>query len=200
MAEPFLGQIMQVGFGFAPINWLQAAGQTLSISQNAALFSLLGTTFGGNGTSNFQLPNLMGRIVVGVGQAPGLSNYIWGEVGGAEQFTLNQTQLPAHTHVANVTQPTATLQAVTGATAATASFTPTAGARLSNTFDTAAGGGSPQIYLPTGGTPVNLSGVSITNVGVTNSLTGSNVPVQIMPPVLALWTNIAMSGIFPSRG
>ena len=68
MADFYLGQIMQVGFGFAPVDWVQAAGQTLGISQNAALFSLLGTTFGGNGTSTFQLPNVMGRVIVGVGQ------------------------------------------------------------------------------------------------------------------------------------
>ena len=200
MAEPFLGQIMQVGFGFAPLNWAQAAGQTLAISQNAALFSLLGTTFGGNGTSTFQLPNVQGRVIVGVGQTPGLSTYVWGEVGGAEQVTLNQSQMPMHTHVATVAQPTATLQAVTGATAGAAQSSPSQGARLCNTFDTVAGGGAPQIYLPTAGTPVNLGGLSITNVGVTNALAGGNVPFQIRPPFLALWTNIAMSGIFPTRG
>ena len=112
MAQPFLGQIMQVGFGFAPIDWAQAAGQTLAISQNAALFSLLGTTFGGNGTSTFQLPNVQGRVIVGVGQTPGLSTYVWGEIGGAEQVTLNLSQMPTHTHAAAVTQPTATLSAL----------------------------------------------------------------------------------------
>ena len=183
MAQPFLGQIMQVGFGFAPIDWAQAAGQTLAISQNAALFSLLGTTFGGNGTSTFQLPNVQGRVIVGVGQTPGLSTYVWGEIGGAEQVTLNLSQMPTHTHAAAVTQPTATLSALSGvATGATVpSNIPTANARLSNTIDTQAATGYPQIYAPAGtaGTPVNLGGLSISNVGVTNALAGGNVPFQI---------------------
>jgi microcystin-dependent protein len=192
---------MQVGFGFAPVNWVQAAGQTLAISQNAALFSLLGTTFGGNGTSTFQLPNLQGRVIVGVGQTPGLSTYVWGEVGGTEQVTLNQTQMPMHTHVANVTQPTGSLQALSGVTNTSLASSPTLNAKLANTYDSASRS-SPAIYAPTAatGTAVNLAGVSITNVGVTNALAGGNIPFQILQPFCALWTNISMSGIFPTRG
>jgi microcystin-dependent protein len=197
---PYIAQIMQVGFNFAPPDWMQAAGQTLAISQNTALFSLIGTTFGGNGTTTFQLPNLMSRVVVGVGQTAGLSNYVWGQVGGMEQVTLNQQQMPTHTHVATFTPPTATLQAVTGATGTTAQSSPSANARLCNTFDNAAGGGSPQIYLPTGGTPVNLGGLSVTGGSVTNGLAGGNLPTPILQPYLALYTLIAISGYFPSRG
>jgi microcystin-dependent protein len=200
MADPFIAQIMQVGFNFAPVNWAIAGGQSLSISQNAALFALIGTTFGGNGTTTFQLPNLQSRVAVGVGQSPGLSPYVWGQQGGVEQVTLNVSQMPMHTHVATLTPPTGTLQAVTGATAATASPTPTTNARLCNTFDNAAGGGAPQIYLPTGGTPVNLAGVTLSGGSVTNALTGGNLPTPVLQPYLALFSIIAMSGIFPTRG
>jgi microcystin-dependent protein len=199
---PYLAQIMQVGFNFAPPDWMQAAGQTLGISQNTALFALLGTTFGGNGTTNFLLPNLMSRVAVGVGQSAGLSNYVWGQVGGLEQVTLNVSQMPMHTHVATYTPPTATLQAVTGLSGSATNplSTPLAGSRLSNTNDFNAGG-QPQIYAPPSVTTpaVNLGGLSVTGGSVTNAPAGGNIPTQILQPYLALWTLIAISGIFPSR-
>ena len=88
MAENFLGEIRCVPFNFAPFGWALCNGQLLSIAQNTALFSLLGTTYGGNGTSNFALPNLQGRTPVNFGQGPGLSNYDEGETGGTESSTI----------------------------------------------------------------------------------------------------------------
>jgi len=98
MSEPFLGQIILVGFNFAPQGWALCNGQILSIAQNTALFSLLGTTYGGNGQTTFGLPDLRGRVPVSAGQGPGLSNYDLGEVAGQETVTLNVTQMPAHIH------------------------------------------------------------------------------------------------------
>ena len=88
MSDQFLGEIRMVGFNFAPVGWLLCNGQTLAISQFAALFALLGTTYGGNGTSTFQVPNLQGRVPVHQGQSAGTSVYVMGEVTGAESVTL----------------------------------------------------------------------------------------------------------------
>src|SRR5271166_127685 len=98
MAEPFLGQIILFAGNFAPRGWAFCDGSLLSISQYTALFSILGTTYGGNGTTNFALPDLRGRAAVGFGQAPGLSNYILGEQTGSETVALTGPQMPVHTH------------------------------------------------------------------------------------------------------
>lgn len=102
MSDPYLGEIRMVGFNFAPTGWAQCQGQLLPISQNQALFGLLGTYYGGNGVSNYQLPNLQGRTPVGVGQGLGLSNIDIGEVGGTENIALTTENMPQHTHVATV--------------------------------------------------------------------------------------------------
>jgi microcystin-dependent protein len=101
MSDQFLGEIRMVAFNFAPTGWLQCNGQTLAISQYAALFSLLGTTYGGNGTSTFQVPNLQGRVPIHVGQSAGTSVYVQGEVTGAESVTLTAGQMPVHNHALN---------------------------------------------------------------------------------------------------
>ncbi len=98
MSEPFIGEIRFFGFNFAPRGWAMCSGQTLSISQNTALFSLLGTMYGGNGQTTFALPDLRGRVAIHVGQGPGLQNYTQGEMSGEETHTLIATEMPAHTH------------------------------------------------------------------------------------------------------
>src|SRR5215211_4319727 len=98
MSEPFIGQIMLVPYNFAPRGWAFCAGQILPIAQNTALFSLLGTTFGGNGQTTFALPDLRGRAPIGQGQGPGLSNISLGEAAGTETVTLLSTNMPAHSH------------------------------------------------------------------------------------------------------
>jgi len=95
---PFLGQIQAFGFNFAPRGWAFCAGQLLAISQNSALFSLLGTTFGGDGRTTFGLPDLRSRSIVGMGHGAGLDNISWGERGGAINHTLTVAQMPSHSH------------------------------------------------------------------------------------------------------
>jgi microcystin-dependent protein len=98
VSSPFLGQILPVAFNFPPKGWAFCDGQTLPINQNQAIFSLLGTTYGGNGTTNFQLPNLQSRVAMHAG-----NGHVLGEVGGAESVTLNSTQIASHAH--GVSQP-----------------------------------------------------------------------------------------------
>jgi microcystin-dependent protein len=98
MSNQFLGQIMAVGFQFTPRGWAMCNGQLLAIQTNTALFSLLGTQYGGNGTTNFGLPDLRGRVSIHQGQGAGLSSQTIGEVAGAETVSLNTNQLPAHSH------------------------------------------------------------------------------------------------------
>jgi microcystin-dependent protein len=98
MSDPFLAEIRIFPYNFAPRGWAFCSGQILPIAQNTALFSLLGTTYGGNGQTTFALPNLQDRVAVGFGQGPGLSQYDLGEMGGTETVTLTSQQLPPHTH------------------------------------------------------------------------------------------------------
>jgi microcystin-dependent protein len=98
MSEPFVGEIRMFGFGFAPQGWAQCNGQLLPINQYQALFSLLGTTYGGDGVANFALPDMRSRVPAGQGQGPGLSPYAEGQAGGAETVTLTAAQMPGHTH------------------------------------------------------------------------------------------------------
>jgi microcystin-dependent protein len=100
MADPYLGQIQPFGFNFAPRGWAQCNGQLLPINQNTALFSLLGTIYGGDGRTTFALPDLRGRAALHMGTGPGLSPATIGEKAGNETETLNQNQMPSHTHAA----------------------------------------------------------------------------------------------------
>jgi microcystin-dependent protein len=98
VSEPFIGEIRMFGFNFAPKGWAMCNGQLMPISQNQALFALLGTTYGGDGVQTFALPNLQSRVAIHQGQGPGLSPYTEGQAGGTENTTLNQAQMPAHNH------------------------------------------------------------------------------------------------------
>jgi microcystin-dependent protein len=169
MSEPFLGQIYLVPYNFAPRGFAFCAGQILPIAQNTALFSLLGTTYGGNGQTTFALPDLRGRVPVGTGQGPGLSNIDLGQVGGSETATLTQNQLPAHNHLASATQATGT------------------STRPSSQFPAA---GQAIYGAPSDGTTLNPA--FIQNAG------GSQ-PFSIRSPYLGLNYVIALQGIFPSR-
>jgi microcystin-dependent protein len=143
--DPFLGEIRCFGFNFAPRGWAVCQGQLLAISSNTALFSLLGTMYGGDGRVTFALPDLRGRLPMGFGQGPGLSDRVQGEPGGEEQVSLLQTQLPAHSHTvaassaATSKSPSA---AVPAFTAAGSSYGTSADMSMSTSM--IAGGGSSQ--------------------------------------------------------
>jgi len=170
--DPFLGQTMLVGFTFCPRNWIEAAGQLLPISQYTALFSLLGTTYGGDGRTTFALPDLRGRVPVHVGQGPGLPIFVLGQAGGQASTTLTVSELPAHTH------------AMMGTSNAAASNTPS-----NNLFGTFTSGG---IYDNNGSPDVVMNPSAVGN-------TGGGQPLDNMMPYVALRYCIAMQGIFPPR-
>src|SRR3977135_1047673 len=109
--DAYIALILLFGGNFEPRNWAFCNGQIMSISQNTALFSLLGTTYGGNGQTTFALPDLRGRVPVGQGQGPGLSNYSLGQVAGAENLFLSIAQLPSHTHAITLGSLAATARA-----------------------------------------------------------------------------------------
>jgi microcystin-dependent protein len=171
MSEPFLGEIRMAGFNFAPRGWAFCNGQLLMIAQNTALFSILGTTYGGNGTTTFGLPNLQGRSPMGWGQGPGLSNRVLGETGGEETHTLTLNEMPAHPHTLNATGATGT----TGTPGNTVTLAATSGAN---------------VYRP------DTNTVAM-GAGLTPS--GTNLPHDNRQPCLAVSFIIALQGIFPAR-
>ena len=171
--DPFIGQIMCAGFNFAPKGWAELNGQLLPIAQNMALFSLIGTYYGGNGQTNFGLPDLRGRFLMHAGAGPGLTPRDQGERAGAEQVTLSNAQLPAHNH-------TITPQ---GSPSDASLVSPANGVPATKARTT--------LYAPGPGT-VAMS-------PVLTSPAGSNAPVSVMPPYLAIKCFIAMQGVYPSQ-
>ena len=177
MANPFLAEIRIFPFGFAPVGWAFCNGQILPISQNTALFSLLGTTYGGDGRSNFGLPNLQGNAPMHPGQGPGLSSHDLGETGGSDTVTLLQSEMPAHTHTINCVD----------------------GARLNGQ----SGVPTNAILVKTGGTPANAytSGAS-QNQTMNQSMvvpTAGGLPHNNLMPYLTLNFCIALQGVYPTR-
>ncbi len=172
MAEAFIAEIRIFGFTFAPRGWATCDGQVLPIQQNTALFSLLGTNFGGNGRSTFALPNLAGNLAIGTGQGPGLTNRNLGEQGGAAAVTLSAAQLPSHSHTL-------------GAVPAAATAKNPAGAALAATASGAVAYRSPGTLTP-------MAASSLTPAGQSQ-------PHQNRQPVLVLNFCIAMQGAFPPR-
>jgi microcystin-dependent protein len=173
MADVFVGEIRVFPFNFAPVNWAQCDGQLLAISQNTALFSLLGTQFGGDGKSTFALPNLQGNMPLCMGDGIGLTPRDMGETGGSATVTLLTTEIPAHTHPV--------LAAATGNVSSPANAM----------FGGAARGRSPG-YAAAGTGTVNMSAGAV-------GQTGGSQPHDNMPPYLTLNFCIALTGIFPSR-
>ncbi len=198
--DTYMGTIVAWAPNYAPSQWLFCLGQTLSISSNNALFAILGTTYGGNGTTTFQLPNLAGRVPVGVGTGAGLSTYTLGQVGGTEKVTLNITQMPSHTHVATVAG-----LAINSITIQASSQDATDHAPSVTANSIAA-----PIYINDGSqvagfnnsapdTALNVAASGTISGTVTNALTGGNLPVPIVQPYLALNYIICVQGIFPPR-
>lgn len=151
MPDPFLGEIRCFGFTFAPVGWERCAGQLMQISQYSALFSLLGTVYGGDGSTTFALPDLQGRVPVSFGQGTGLAAYEQGQVGGAESVTLTADQLAPHAHpVAGSTQATtkSPVEAVPAFTAAGSSYGTVQDAEMSASMIGPSSGGSGHPNLP----------------------------------------------------
>ncbi len=172
--DPFVAEIVMMGSNFAPRGYAMCNGQTLPISQNTALFSLLGTTYGGNGTTNFALPNLQGRTPISAGQGSGLTQRNLGETGGAATVTLLQSQLPNHGHTVsakvggNLNSPTNNLPA------------------------NPAGRPAPNLFANSAGTAQNMGASAV-------AIAGSSLPHNNLMPYNTLVMCIAMQGIFPSR-
>ena len=179
MAEPFLAEIRLFSFNFAPKGWTQCNGQLLPINQNQALFSLLGTNFGGDGRNNFALPNMQNNIAVGFGQASPLSSYALGQTGGSQNVTLNGNQIPPHTHTPKAS----------GARGETAISNP-AGASF---FESAAG----NVYIIPPAPPPPPTFTQMAQ-NITNSF-GSGGQHNNMMPYQGLNWVIALQGIFPPR-
>ncbi len=169
MTTPFIGQITLNAFDFAPRNYAFCSGQLLPIQQNQALFSILGTTYGGNGVQTFALPDLRGRVPMHWGSGPGLSNRSLGEVSGTESVTLLQTQMPAHTHI-----PFASSSA------------PSVGVPTGNSW-------------ATGGTAAYAATANTTMASGALNTAGSSQAHENRAPILVMNYCIALFGIFPSR-
>ena len=176
MADPFVAEIRIFPFNFAPKGWAWCDGQLLPLSQNTALFSLLGTTYGGNGKSNFALPDLQGRAPMHPGQGPGLSLHDLGETGGSETVTLLESEIPAHAHAFNVSSQLG----------------------LENLPNV---GGAGQLFAM--GDGINLYGPANNLVSMAPEAlppAGGDQPHNNLQPYLTFYFNIALQGVFPPRG
>lgn len=203
MAEPFLGQICIFPYTYAPAGWAECNGQQLSISQNQALYSLLGTTFGGNGSTYFNLPDLQGRLPMHLGNGEGLTPRTLAQKVGHEKFTMTPDQMPPHAHTAQAT----TTITQTAQAAVTLKGTSETSDKNSPENNFPGGSGNHNIYKNSSRSMVNMSNsaVAVTqpafsaNTNVTIGATGADTPVSIIPPVLVLRFCIALQGIYPSR-
>jgi len=173
MSDPYLGEVKIFGFNYAPYQWAMCNGATLALQQNTALFSLIGVTYGGDGTRTFQLPNLAARMAGGQGQGPGLTDRDLGGPFGLAQVTLTTNELANHTHGLSVYE----------GGSGTATAIPSASGALSVTSVNAVYGA--------GTLDVQLSPLSI-------SATGANIPHENRQPMLGLNYCIALAGVFPS--
>jgi microcystin-dependent protein len=173
MADPFVAEIRIFPFQFAPKGWAWCNGQLLPLSQNTALFSLLGTTYGGNGTSNFALPDMQGNAPMHPGQGPGLSLHDLGETGGSETVTLLESEIPSHSHALNSLAPF--------------------GNRTTPVSNTIARVNGATPYLP----PAGAALVAMADVALAPA--GGDQPHNNMMPYLTLNFNIALQGVFPPR-
>jgi microcystin-dependent protein len=180
--EPFVGEIKIFGGNFAPRGYASCDGQLLSIAQNTALFSILGTTFGGDGQTTFGVPSLQGRMPVHYGQGPGLPQIDLGEVVGQSSVSLTVGEMPAHTHAM-----TATMNVVSGA-----------GTSVSPADGYVAGdAGGDANYAPSSVQPSGTAAPGA--LTVTCGIAGGGLPVSIQTPGLGVNIIIALEGVFPTR-
>lgn len=190
-AEPFIGQVQAFGFQFNPTGWVPCDGRQLAISEYDALYSLLGTTYGGDGVNTFAVPDLRGRVPLSMGTGQGLSQKIIGEYSGVEAVTLSLSQMPMHTHILSTTGGNFMVSSQAGTTPTPTSTENTIGAandvNISNT-NNAYNNQMPDIALNTGAT---------TSAMVTAA--GGSMPFENMEPFLVINYCIAVEGIYPSQ-
>ncbi|WP_221793388.1 phage tail protein [Oceanobacter mangrovi] len=216
MDTALLGELGQLGFNFAPKGWALCNGALLPISENQALYALLGTTYGGDGRTTFGLPNLQSRMPIGIGEGAGMSEIEWGESAGAESVTLTVDQMPTHTHTASATfTPVSSSDVtITGALRACTDnatlSSPTEGDYIATAMSQSAQ--IPQYAAASAvnsGNTVSLGGLNVTafvnedaatgTVSVTNFNSGASQPFSIRNPYLGMNFVIATVGIVPSR-
>lgn len=180
--DEYIGIIKIFGGNFAPRSWMMCNGQILSIAQYQALFSIIGTTYGGNGVTTFALPNLQSRIPIGMGQGPGLSRYVEGQTGGNETVTLTTPNIPAHIHqVSGHLSIKCNGNATNTDTPEGAYMAPSA----SQIYNDAAAGS----FMAADAVSINLP----------TTIVGSNTPVGLMNPYIAMNYIICYEGVYPSR-
>ncbi len=184
--DPYIGELMLVGFNFCPRGWTPAEGQLLAISSNTALFSLFGTIYGGDGRTTFALPDLRGRVPLSQGNGPGLSNVAIGQKGGVESVVMSQNQMPAHTH-------TATAVSTLHGTAQTADQALASDNILASA---SALGGTPLYRNPPA--DVTLDDGSVTTTVTVNNSGGSQA-MPIRNPYVGMQWCVSMQGSYPSR-
>jgi microcystin-dependent protein len=197
MDTPLLAAIILFAGNFAPRSWAFCWGQILSIAQNTALFSLLGTTYGGNGQTTFGLPDLRGRFPLGTGQGPGLPNITLGEMSGTPTTTLLITNMPAHNHTGTI----ASASVAQAATAAAGTTNTPSSTVVPAVLPTIGGGPSAQ-PIKGYGVPDNTTFLApTTNVtGTVNiGIAGGSQPFSIMNPYLGMNYIIGLEGVYPSR-
>jgi microcystin-dependent protein len=171
MADPFVGEIKMIGFSFPPPGWAFCDGKILDTQQHSALYSLLGNAFGGDGETNFALPDLQSRVPIGVGQGAGLSDYVWGQQGGQEAVALQPEQLPAHSH-----------------------------ALKANSGDAEQHDPNHNLFAKSPRAPAysaNKPNTTMDSTAIAN--TGDGHPHDNLPPYLAIYFIIALQGVFPNR-
>ena len=195
-SEPFLGQITYFAYDFCPNGWGEASGQLLPISQNTALFSLIGTYYGGDGRVTFALPDLRGRVPLHSGQGSGLSAIAQGESAGSESESLTFAQMPAHSHTATTTVDDMAITSTLRASAAGATTKSPAGNALAVSKQPTYATSSPAVNMAAGSVNSTVTGTATTTVDETNSGTGK---VPVRDPYLGLRACIALQGIYPPR-
>jgi microcystin-dependent protein len=198
MQDGTLGEIRMFGGNFAPQYWAYCQGQSMSISVNTALFSILGTIYGGDGQQTFNLPDLRGRVPVGTGQGVNTDNVVLGAKSGNNNVALTTTNMPAHTHAATISPLTAKLNA---ATTNASIATPTAGSSLATPGSLSGRTFTPSLGYDTAAPSVGLNANSVTISGgsIQVGISGSGLPFSIMPPYLGMNYIICIQGMYPSR-
>jgi microcystin-dependent protein len=196
--EGTIAEIRMFAGNFAPRNWAFCAGALMSIAQNTALFSLLGTTFGGDGRTTFGLPDLRGRVPVGTGTGPGLPNVTLGETGGSNTVTLLTTQMPMHNHVGGTLTGNPSMMVSSGNASQSAA---TAGASIATpgTVSSRVFSGTLGFNTSAPDIALNAGSASLAGVSVTTGVNGGSQPHDNMQPYLGMNYIICLYGIFPSR-